>query len=692
MFLSVKKSSLARFLEQAILSDERRNSFIYKALHTYIQNEALVSTAFIWENKAQENYHIVAAGLQEIDIFNWLSEEPVSITQSILLQNDNSSPLRNYEMSVFPTKHDGEITGFWIVWGHKFIPKNDEQVTFILPYLEVITVIDQPKEIRVDGNVLHDDLIEAFQHKDPSAIIAMLSLFRVIGDANLVYWGDIVNQSITITSHLGAKHDRFGFELPVGEGFGGKAAHMKNMLTVNDYQNSPYRVHRVSETIDREGLRSGIVLPIKDKHVQASGLLYVARREVRPFSLLQQMSLLRLVQSVEPLHYEPTKLKSFFMSHGVAHSLAHHKNELRKLIEREKELASIEKWAMNILRGTFIVLDRHGMPYNITRKNEICEENLSEIPLTSANGLALGSIFYHTTIPLHKTDWPDLLEDITSACRIILERQMLLQRGSTYKYTSWLSELLNLSIDETGVNELFYTGLQLGLPIEKGEVWVIAWEDNHKILDHLQLRLNQATFALTKRRLIFFNEYAILIFSHDDEKITPDLLRNELLKMFSAKVWLVHGASFDTFTELNTAIEQSISILNDAKQADTAQFVIEQKQSGLEMLFEKADIRNKLDDFASELLQPVMTYDEKNKTNFTETLVYDCLLQSPDDVAKQLFIHKNTVLYRVKRAKEILQLENDSPKNRIALELAAYQWIKQTNPQLLATLNVTEAK
>src|SRR5699024_3023501 len=118
--------------------------------------------------------------------------------------------------------------GFWVVWGNKTVHQNDEQVMFILPYLEVITVINHPREITVNSDMMHHDLIEAFQHKDPSAIIAMLSMFRVIGDANLVYWGDIVNQTITITSHLGARHDGFGFELPVGEGFGGKAAHMKN--------------------------------------------------------------------------------------------------------------------------------------------------------------------------------------------------------------------------------------------------------------------------------------------------------------------------------------------------------------------------------------------------------------------------------------------------------------------------------
>src|SRR5699024_11212988 len=103
MLLSVKKSSLSRFLEQAILSDERRKSFIYKALHTYIQNEALVSTAFIWKNEMGENYNIVAAGLQEIDVFNWLNQETFKLSHHALLLREKTSPLHEYKMSVFPT-------------------------------------------------------------------------------------------------------------------------------------------------------------------------------------------------------------------------------------------------------------------------------------------------------------------------------------------------------------------------------------------------------------------------------------------------------------------------------------------------------------------------------------------------------------------------------------------------------------
>lgn len=684
MFLSVNKSSISRFLEQAVLSDERRKSFIYKALHTFIQNESLESTAFIWGNNGIENYHIVTAGIKETEVLQWLSQIQFNLSDYSFLYHEKTSPLKDFTVSIFPTMNDHEITGLWIIWGEKTIPSHDTQISFILPYLEVITVIDRTKEITVDSNLLHNDLIEAFQYKDPSAIIAMLSLFRIISDADLVYWGDIINSTITITHHLGAKKNNFGFELPIGKGFGGKAAHSKNMLAVDDYKNSPYRFHPISSIIDRESLRSGIVIPIKDKQIQTSGLLYVTRREIKPFTLLQQLSLLKIIQSVEPLQYEASATTSVFISNHSLYPLAKRKNELRKLSEQEKDLVALEKWAKNILKGTFIVVDHNEAPYTIERNNELFDVNLKEVPLVSINGVNFGKIYYSSPIQFHHTNWPDIIDDIASACRIILERQMLLQRGETYKYTVWIHSLLT----DGPNNELFYEGMQLGLPIEKGEVWVLSWDDELNLSQNAQLRLEQLTIKLLKRKLLVFEQYAILLLNQNDNNITPELLRNALLQMYPMKLWLVHGATYDSFSELKGTIEHSIEFIQKVKNTDDSQFIIEINHSGLDMLFREDDLHNKLESFSMKILKPLLNYDLENNTNFTETLVYDSLLKSPDEVAKHLFIHKNTVLYRVKRAKEILNIDTNVPKNRIALELAAYQWIKKNNPSVLTALNM----
>lgn len=688
MFLSVNKSSISRFLEQAVLSDERRKSFIYKALHTFIQNKSLASTAFIWGENDGENYEIVTVGLKETEIYRWLSKLPLKLSELSFIASEKNRPLKKLHLSIFPTFNDSELTGIWLIWGNKLLSQHDEQVSFILPYLEVITVIDKPKEISVDANLLHEELIEAFRYKDPSSIIAMLTLTRVISDADFVYWGDIVNNNIQITHHLGALKESFSFELAVGEGLGGKAAHSKNILTVEDYKNSPYRVERVSRIVDKENIRSGLVVPLKDEQIQTSGVLYVTRRHIKPFSLLQQLSLARVFQSIEPLRYENKSRQFFYYSNPFLYPLQKHKNELRTLTEQEKDLATLEKWAERILKGTLIVVDENGSPYNIARSDELITSDIREITLQSENGIQFGKIYYSTAIPLHQSDWPDVIEDIASSCRIILERQLLLHRGETYNYTLWVHSLLTKGVTK----EQYYDGSRLRLPIDKGEVWVVTWDVTKKLAHATQLRLVQLTLKLTKRRLIFFNQFGILLFDFNDKRISPDYLRNELLKIFPAKLWLVHGSSYNSFSELKVAVNQAINLAKSAKSKESSQFILELEQTGLDLLFREKDVHHKLDDFSFEILQPLIDYDKRHHSNFTETLVYDCLLQSPEEVAKHLFIHKNTVLYRVKRAKEILNINTDFPKNRIALELASYQWVKNKNPNFLTSLNLNKTK
>lgn len=55
------------------------------------------------------------------------------------------------------------------------------------------------------------------------------------------------------------------------------------------------------------------------------------------------------------------------------------------------------------------------------------------------------------------------------------------------------------------------------------------------------------------------------------------------------------------------------------------------------------------------------------------------MLGSPDEVAKRLFVHTNTVHYRVKRAKDLLPFDPETPGGEVTLKLAAYIWLRQEN-------------
>ena len=78
-----------------------------------------------------------------------------------------------------------------------------------------------------------------------------------------------------------------------------------------------------------------------------------------------------------------------------------------------------------------------------------------------------------------------------------------------------------------------------------------------------------------------------------------------------------------------------------------------------------------LDDYYKEYLAVVIEYDEKNDTNFIETLhVY---FQQNGDLnltAEKLFQHVNTLRYRLKKIEELLEMDLKQLENRINLSVA----------------------
>ncbi|MBO0467272.1 PucR family transcriptional regulator ligand-binding domain-containing protein [Enterococcus plantarum] len=75
--------------------------------------------------------------------------------------------------------------------------------------------------------------------------------------------------------------------------------------------------------------------------------------------------------------------------------------------------------------------------------------------------------------------------------------------------------------------------------------------------------------------------------------------------------------------------------------------------------------------FYTHYLDTLLTYDLENKTNFTLTLkAYLAHHLNIATTSRALFIHRNTLLYRIKKIKMLLPVALDQEKNTFALQLA----------------------
>jgi purine catabolism regulator len=78
-----------------------------------------------------------------------------------------------------------------------------------------------------------------------------------------------------------------------------------------------------------------------------------------------------------------------------------------------------------------------------------------------------------------------------------------------------------------------------------------------------------------------------------------------------------------------------------------------------------------LPEFYRELLGPLVEYDRLKRADLVQTLdSYIAAGNSPSETAARLHLHRNTVLYRLRRIRELLGRDPDEPEERLALQLA----------------------
>lgn len=78
-----------------------------------------------------------------------------------------------------------------------------------------------------------------------------------------------------------------------------------------------------------------------------------------------------------------------------------------------------------------------------------------------------------------------------------------------------------------------------------------------------------------------------------------------------------------------------------------------------------------LSNFCQDLLGPLLDYDRHKRAEMVETLdTYIAAGCSPSETAARLHLHRNTVLYRLRRIRELLGRDPDDPEQRLGLQLA----------------------
>ncbi len=166
------------------------------------------------------------------------------------------------------------------------------------------------------------------------------------------------------------------------------------------------------------------------------------------------------------------------------------------------------------------------------------------------------------------------------------------------------------------------------------------------------------------------SEAVFIISEYNKEKNFPADLKHVLHDELALDVFIGIGGSYEKFSELQQSHKEAHFTLNLARKDNSADYIL-YKDTNIFRVFDKVNDLNFIQKYYTEVLGELLHYDEKNNSEFTRTL--EVYLEENEDVAttiKRLFIHRNTLTYRLKRIEEIMQCSMENSEMRLNFRIA----------------------
>ena len=693
-------ASVANYLESAALLPQKRHEMISCALQEMLTSIPAIGTALIWPNhQGKTPWKVYYAGSKRPVMMRWLSArlEPSLETMVGVLEHDLFHNLSDMPSALLTSLSTSTTTvgGLWILWVAP--PSPDSPPVDVQRWLEpvrqlleaVLEVMEKETYFFSENSPLYDrELVEALVHNDAHAMSAFLSLTRVAAKADLAFWGTVNNNTLDVSSHMGAKNGGFGFALSRGSGFGGRIIVSGKPMAVTDYRNSSYRDNpHVSTAVDSEQIRSGIAVPVRYTSASGTGtpitaILYATRRTVAPFTLAERLLAQRQAAMLGKLAPE-TAARSYFVSSPSTQSLPDHKTVWHNLVLHSNRIDDVEAWASQLIKGAVVVTNSEGNPY-VYSQNEQLEalrtlasdqpDAVHEVSLAAPGIHEPGRVYLHPSIPLPPPQWPDFFTNLVVACNAVIVRMERGQEQLDRQREQWLHALLQKRLSP----HVEQDGYRLGLPLGHGQLWVLAWQHGSiQATKSVRKRIIAESVVLDylKSPLIFFDDdTAVVLF---DEQIPQkhSTVRDALLRHCGEhSLWLVSGGRYHSLANLKTTLDHAILIAQKARHEKYEEYLLDIYTFGLDSLLANPVLVKDLDTFAHKLLTPLIEYDAANGSHLTETFVLAQTLGSAQAVADKLGVHVNTIRYRLHRAEELLRTDQTRPKEQAAMILAAFTW------------------
>lgn len=153
--------------------------------------------------------------------------------------------------------------------------------------------------------------------------------------------------------------------------------------------------------------------------------------------------------------------------------------------------------------------------------------------------------------------------------------------------------------------------------------------------------------------------------------ILGNVMERVVVRLMDIPIQIGVGNISNNLSQVKKSLEQAQQALKFAALEGKPNAIVTYAKLGALKLLLKIHDRQELESFYQETLGPLLTYDQKVGSNLIDTLVV-FLKENGQAVkaAEKLFIHRNTLKYRLQRVEGILDLDLSDSDARITIQIA----------------------
>ncbi len=452
--------------------------------------------------------------------------------------------------------------------------------------------------------------------------------------------------------------------IPIGQGLGGFVAEFQEGVRVADYDTSPWYHSRESVILHHENLRGGMAVPWQAMD-GVDGVLYAWFHNPGAPSPLALYAFERYVRSIPAVvmsaqgagMYSNSAILAQFAEDPALQGLLRILRLARRQNSWKTLLSELSQWDIKIQ-----VCDTWGQ---ILRQSPDLpgESPVREVAL---DGIETTTLSVWGELRLVDKLYPHLIQTL----RVLIDNEARLHDMRLKQLAEWVVHLNRLGGDE---EEIWQRREDFGLTQPITQIWGIR-------LAHAQsLMLSGRSVIRAIRRK--FNVQPILeertIWAWVSVPVSVDEVdgfRKELTRDLAQPVFVAGMTANAEVSIVVGAMQRIKEVLSQEEQQVPRGLTRFLGRPQIDQLFCLPENHAALKLFVEAWIGPILRYDQDNNTDLVKTLGTYLATPHVNQAARNLYIHPNTMRYRLEQITRLVSLDWQDPAVRTALLIATEAW------------------